>query len=97
MTRAARQHRRRRARCTAIRSLRSAALALSIVALPRLISFIERGHFDASALRELAQALAVAALMVLFNYVQRLAADSKLGRAAARGRRRRRRHNAPGA
>jgi hypothetical protein len=88
------EHRRQRARCTAIRSLRSAALALAIVSLPRLISFIERGQFDAAALRELAQALSVAALMVLFNYVQRLRADDERRPGASRVRRRRspRRH-----
>ncbi|HEX8721689.1 MAG TPA: hypothetical protein VF736_13725 [Pyrinomonadaceae bacterium] len=85
-------YRRHRARCTAIRSLRSAALALAIVAVPRLISFIERGLFDRAALRELAQALAVASLMVLFNYIQRLRADDETRSGGAQGRRPRRRH-----
>lgn len=90
------RHRRLRARCTAIRSLRSAALALAIVGLPRLIGFVEHGQFDRARLRELAQALAVAALMVLFNYVQRLRADDERRPGASRARRRRRHHSDAG-
>ncbi|HEX8501971.1 MAG TPA: hypothetical protein VF659_15415 [Pyrinomonadaceae bacterium] len=89
-------YRRHRARCTATRSLRSAALALSIVTLPRVASFIEHGTFTHAALRELLQSLCVAALMVMFNYIQRLRADDERGPGAARARRRRRRQQEEG-
>ena len=60
-------------RCSALRNLRSAGLAVAIVMLPEIIMFMRHGTFTRETLRELAHALAVAALVVLFNYVQRLA------------------------
>ncbi len=79
-------YRRHRARCTALRSMRSAALALSIVSLPKLIAFIETGAFTRDSLKARAQALAVAALMVLFNYVQRLRETDRHRAGRRRGR-----------
>jgi hypothetical protein len=87
---------RQRARCTAMRSLRSAALALAIVSLPRVASFIEHGTFTHAALRELLQSLCVAALMVAFNYIQRLRVDDRRSAGASRARRRRRQQREDG-
>jgi uncharacterized membrane protein YcjF (UPF0283 family) len=62
----------RRARCSANRTLRSGAVALALVALPELSTFIKHGTFTRAALFEFLQSFIVAALMVAFNYLQRL-------------------------
>lgn len=88
MTHDGRQHRRWRARCTAIRSLRSAALAVAVVALPHCIQFAERGEIDAASLKRLGLGLAVAVQMVLYNYLQKLREQPQRRRGRAQGKRR---------
>lgn len=61
-----------RAFCTALRSLKSAGLALLIVWLPAIIIFLRTGSFTRHDLQHLGNELLVAALMVLFNFAQRL-------------------------
>jgi hypothetical protein len=61
-----------RAICGALRSFWSALLALSLVWLPSVIQFIQRGVFTRAEILELGRTLAVAALIILFNFVQRL-------------------------
>lgn len=68
-------HHHRRARCSAIRTLKSGVLAVAVVFLPKLMLFVERGVISRSTLSELMQALLVATLMVAFNYAQHLHAE----------------------
>jgi hypothetical protein len=84
-----RHHQRWRARCTALRSMRSAALALAVVALPHIIQFFERGEMDAASLKRLALGLCVAVQMVLYNYLQKLREQPRRNRGQVRARRRR--------
>jgi len=88
MTRAGRHHRRRRARCLALRSTRSAALAVAVVALPHVIQFFERGEIDGASLKRLGLGIAVAAQMVLYNYLQKLRETEQRSRRGHQGKRR---------
>jgi hypothetical protein len=60
-----------RAFCTALRTMRSALVALALVSLPLLINFLQRGVFTLEEFYSLVRAFAVAALIVLFNFIQR--------------------------
>jgi hypothetical protein len=88
MRTSSRQRRHQRARCTANRSLRSAALAVAVVTLPHIIHFFERGEIDSASLKRLGLGVVVALQMTLYNYLQKLREQPQSNRGRAQVRRR---------
>jgi hypothetical protein len=65
------QYRHARARCSALRTLRSAAFAFLALMIPKLIEFALRDSYTILEFKQLRAAAVVAGLMVVGNYVQR--------------------------